>query len=65
MSKSIKDFKKGDKIIFNWNNEKYQGVVIGNPYRFINDNERYVEVQLYEYGEEMCVNVQYLEKIEG
>lgn len=62
--KTIKDFKKGDKIIFNWNNEKYEGVVIGNPYRFVNENERYVEVQLYEYGEEMAVNLKYLEKVE-
>lgn len=58
-------FKKGDKVIFNWDNEKHQGVVIGGPYKFVNENELFADVLIYDYKEEISINIKYLEKIEG
>lgn len=57
-------FKKGDKVIFAFDNEAYYGVCIGNTYKSINENSRRVEIMLYNSGEEIDVNIKYLQKVE-
>ena len=55
-------FKKNDKVVFNNAGTELKGVIVGNPYRFVN-NERYVEVLFYDLNEELPVNIKHLEKV--
>lgn len=56
--------KKGDRVIYNNDNMTLEGVVIGNPYRFVSENERYVEVLFNSIKEEFPVNIKYLKKVD-
>lgn len=57
-------FKKGDKVLFDSKGMRLEGVVIGNPYRFVTTNEKYVEVLFHEIKEELPVNIKCLEKVD-
>lgn len=56
--------KKGDRVLFNNDGEVLEGVVVGNPYRFVSENERYVEVLFHSIKEELPVNIKCLEKVD-
>lgn len=57
-------FKKGDRVLFDNEGTKLEGVVVGNPYRFVTENERYVEVLFNDLKEEFPVNIKCLERVE-
>ena len=56
-------FKKGDKVLFDSKGMRLEGIVIGNPYRFVSENEKYVEVLFNSIKEELPVNVKCLKKV--